>query len=112
SSRHDYSQARGLSSYMLSDAALSTYIYTLSLHVALPISSSSCSSSVMKCCLSLLCRPVVLPRSCTTAPLSGDRRTSALLSGFAEDRKSTRLKSSHVKTSYAVFCLKKKSRFD
>src|SRR5436309_7786405 len=31
----------------------------------------------------------------------------ALASG---DRKSTRLNSSHVKTSYAVFCLKKKSR--
>src|SRR5690606_36243412 len=28
--------------------------------------------------------------------------------GYAEDRKSTRLNSSHVKISYAVFCLKKK----
>src|SRR5690606_42087212 len=28
--------------------------------------------------------------------------------GDAEDRKSTRLNSSHVKISYAVFCLKKK----
>src|SRR5690606_39818884 len=28
--------------------------------------------------------------------------------GVVEDRKSTRLNSSHVKTSYAVFCLKKK----
>src|SRR5690606_17795349 len=28
----------------------------------------------------------------------------------AEDRKSTRLNSSHVKISYAVFCLKKKTR--
>src|SRR5690606_41848597 len=28
------------------------------------------------------------------------------------DRKSTRLNSSHVKTSYAVFCLKKKKRPD
>src|SRR5690606_41601098 len=28
--------------------------------------------------------------------------------GAAEDRKSTRLNSSHVKISYAVFCLKKK----
>src|SRR5690606_41291061 len=28
----------------------------------------------------------------------------------ALDRKSTRLNSSHVKTSYAVFCLKKKNR--
>src|SRR5690606_39760138 len=29
---------------------------------------------------------------------------------LAEDRKSTRLNSSHVKISYAVFCLKKKTR--
>src|SRR5207302_11446912 len=28
--------------------------------------------------------------------------------GLTQDRKSTRLNSSHVKTSYAVFCLKKK----
>src|SRR5690606_41920790 len=30
------------------------------------------------------------------------------LAGVATDRKSTRLNSSHVKISYAVFCLKKK----
>src|SRR5690349_23263673 len=30
---------------------------------------------------------------------------------FSEDRKSTRLNSSHVEISYAVFCLKKKTRF-
>src|SRR5438067_8843432 len=30
----------------------------------------------------------------------------------ALDRKSTRLNSSHVSTSYAVFCLKKKKRHD
>src|SRR2546429_5804779 len=30
----------------------------------------------------------------------------------AEDRKSTRLNSSHGYISYAVFCLKKKKRFD
>src|SRR5690348_17905581 len=29
--------------------------------------------------------------------------------GFAEDRKSTRLNSSHPSISYAVFCLKKKT---
>src|SRR5436309_9892786 len=29
---------------------------------------------------------------------------------FASDRKSTRLNSSHVKISYAVFCLKKKKK--
>src|SRR5690606_40846630 len=31
------------------------------------------------------------------------------LAQFIEDRKSTRLNSSHVKISYAVFCLKKKN---
>src|SRR5690625_5289117 len=32
------------------------------------------------------------------------------LAGWHQDRKSTRLNSSHVAISYAVFCLKKKSR--
>src|SRR3712207_8246996 len=31
-------------------------------------------------------------------------------SGFEEDRKSTRLNSSHANISYAVFCLKKKKQ--
>src|SRR5690349_22800590 len=30
--------------------------------------------------------------------------------GWSEDRKSTRLNSSHVEISYAVFCLKKKKK--
>src|SRR5690606_40119791 len=33
-------------------------------------------------------------------------------SGLQQDRKSTRLNSSHVKISYAVFCLKKKNKKD
>src|SRR5690606_39992671 len=37
----------------------------------------------------------------------GDRRNQQRI---PEDRKSTRLNSSHVKISYAVFCLKKKQR--
>src|SRR5690349_24137088 len=32
--------------------------------------------------------------------------------GVVEDRKSTRLNSSHVEISYAVFCLKKKKKND
>src|SRR5437868_10985503 len=36
-------------------------------------------------------------------------RVSANVSGLLGDRKSTRLNSSHVSISYAVFCLKKKS---
>src|SRR5690606_39359325 len=35
-------------------------------------------------------------------------RGAGILTSFPSDRKSTRLNSSHVKISYAVFCLKKK----
>src|SRR2546426_5393316 len=41
--------------------------------------------------------------------LGGDRRESAL-AGAHRDRKSTRLNSSHLVISYAVFCLKKKKK--
>src|SRR5690349_23214629 len=37
-------------------------------------------------------------------------RARAMLLGVQQDRKSTRLNSSHVEISYAVFCLKKKKR--
>src|SRR5690606_39740773 len=39
-----------------------------------------------------------------------DLSTFCVISLFGPDRKSTRLNSSHVKISYAVFCLKKKNR--
>src|SRR5690606_42070361 len=39
--------------------------------------------------------------------IDGDDREAAL---SVQDRKSTRLNSSHVKISYAVFCLKKKTK--
>src|SRR5207302_10951426 len=67
-------------------------IYTLSLHDALPICSSVGSANAR-----LLPLAVGLAR--TTFWPSRTART---------DRKSTRLNSSHVKISYAVFCLKKK----
>src|SRR5690554_2023863 len=38
----------------------------------------------------------------------GSGWSTALLAQTAKDRKSTRLNSSHVRISYAVFCLKKK----
>src|SRR5690625_6971978 len=44
-------------------------------------------------------------------PETGDLRDYGSLAtddSYAEDRKSTRLNSSHVAISYAVFCLKKK----
>src|SRR5690606_40711818 len=40
----------------------------------------------------------------------GEPYLDGLTTSTAEDRKSTRLNSSHVKISYAVFCLKKKKR--
>src|SRR5215471_21170746 len=60
-----------------------TEIYTLSLHDALPISPPRC------------CMDPHSPGLGSSVPI---RR----------DRKSTRLNSSHVEISYAVFCLKKK----
>src|SRR5690606_40283233 len=41
--------------------------------------------------------------------LSADERGRFLAAALSSDRKSTRLNSSHVKISYAVFCLKKKT---
>src|SRR5436305_6168194 len=58
-------------------------------------------------------------RSCTCAPAatkSQGRATASTSSPCTStkrstrDRKSTRLNSSHVRISYAVFCLKKKNR--
>src|SRR5437870_11511747 len=68
-----------------------TEIYTLSLHDALPI------------CAPL---PGIISTQCTMVPTGILRSGSAL----PADRKSTRLNSSHVAISYAVFCLKKKNR--
>src|SRR5690606_41514330 len=41
------------------------------------------------------------------ATLMGERKTGGVRVALRPDRKSTRLNSSHVKISYAVFCLKK-----
>src|SRR5690606_40246594 len=68
-----------------------TELYTLSLHDALPISQIVRGRSA---------RAKVPPLPTGCAPERAGRRRT--------DRKSTRLNSSHVKTSYAVFCLKKK----
>src|SRR2546429_7207742 len=48
----------------------------------------------------------------STGGLGGgaDRRNRAAMDNEAEDRKSTRLNSSHGYISYAVFCLKKKKK--
>src|SRR5688572_32661900 len=47
-------------------------------------------------------------RRLTRVPRSFGEREVGSDGGFREDRKSTRLNSSHSQISYAVFCLKKK----
>src|SRR6266480_5627577 len=68
--------------FFFNDTA-TTEIYTLSLHDALPISAKFHQDS---------------------------RRRCFYLWKFRRDRKSTRLNSSHMSISYAVFCLKKKKK--
>src|SRR5207302_10519371 len=94
-----------LSVFFFFNATATTEIYTLSLHDALPISSWRCSAPGSRRCDSPLrrrrrCRPC-RALSC---------RARARRCRWPEDRKSTRLNSSHVKISYAVFCLKKKKK--
>src|SRR5690242_21291100 len=68
-----------------------TEIYTLSLHDALPISSAPSWRCVMPW------------------PARAWNRRRSTTSTCTADRKSTRLNSSHMSISYAVFCLKKKN---
>src|SRR5690606_41387238 len=107
--------------HFLLHATSLTHSYPLSLHDALPI-----SSGLSRQCL--LARPHLAdPQLAGLAGAASRRRgcegaracdqglvdvraqlaRRAALSGEL-DRKSTRLNSSHVKISYAVFCLKKK----
>src|SRR5256885_8282989 len=80
-------QASRLTYFFFNDTA-TTEIYTLSLHDALPI------SDVQQHLVHQLPREPARDRG-------GSR-------GQRQDRKSTRLNSSHLVISYAVFCLKKK----
>src|SRR5437870_7155258 len=77
------------SSFFFFNDTATTEIYTLSLHDALPISSTQIN-----------------------LPGRAKRGVMLVISGAVagEDRKSTRLNSSHVAISYAVFCLKKKKK--
>src|SRR5207249_9920866 len=75
-----------------------THIHTLSLHDALPISLPEMAGSTWAA------------RTCkrTTSPA---RSRIASPTALTKPRsKSTRLNSSHVSISYAVFCLKKKNK--
>src|SRR3712207_8565287 len=97
--------------FFFNDTA-TTEIYTLSLHDALPISST------LRC-------PSRRRRGRGTTPPFDRRIVNTDPGGFPiarpmplidspdrqRDRKSTRLNSSHANISYAVFCLKKKKTY-
>src|SRR6202051_5251219 len=72
--------------FFFNDTA-TTEIYTLSLHDALPILNVALGRA-HQCLIALIIRPLCQSR----------------------DRKSTRLNSSHMSISYAVFCLKQKNK--
>src|SRR5690606_41466786 len=91
-------------------------IYTLSLHDALPI-SADIAGGIVRPRIRKHQWPPTRPRStgqrgtahaATNASYSCARLPSKAIFTH-QDRKSTRLNSSHVKISYAVFCSKKKT---
>src|SRR2546426_5910961 len=84
--------------FFFNDTA-TTEIYTLSLHDALPIYHHAAGRTARGCRSSWVMALVATISWGTTLP-----KTSAA------DRKSTRLNSSHLVISYAVFCLKKKKQ--
>src|SRR5256885_10014041 len=102
--------------FFFNDTA-TTEIYTLSLHDALPISTASARAPSARCGCSKNCS---FPTRCTccrfrraccsAATWSSTRWARCRCCATARDRKSTRLNSSHLVISYAVFCLKKKIR--
>src|SRR2546426_2727217 len=95
-----------LSFFFFFNDTATTEIYTLSLHDALPISDfreidrdgpASCGAVSFSWPLEL------------GSPRGRNTRQRPITS---RDRKSTRLNSSHLVISYAVFCLKKKKRIN
>src|SRR3989454_12693822 len=78
-----------------------TEIYTLSLHDALPISVRPVARSSNP---SVRFTAFELPVTTTVT------NNTYSAGGSTTDRKSTRLNSSHLVISYAVFCLKKKKK--
>src|SRR5690242_20847967 len=88
--------------FFFNDTA-TTEIYTLSLHDALPIWSNHASQNADRGGLSFL----FIGRSTYGQDVTGCTDGKK---GDKGDRKSTRLNSSHMSISYAVFCLKKKKK--
>src|SRR5437870_1868021 len=84
-----------------------TEFYTLSLHDALPIFDCHTSDSTES--WENFARETPLKQTARRMLLMVDAINKQNFKGVRSDRKSTRLNSSHVAISYAVFCLKKKT---
>src|SRR5437868_15387461 len=82
-------QIHPISTFFFFNNTATTEIYTLSLHDALPIS-------------------ITMSKNAIQGKVDSISRKAAQGLPPIRDRKSTRLNSSHVSISYAVFCLKKK----
>src|SRR2546426_9143346 len=97
--------------FFFNDTA-TTEIYTLSLHDALPICRPNCSQQRLGGARLVCCgfARAGHPRDVREQSPRAARRWLCRAPGRARagDRKSTRLNSSHLVISYAVFCLKKK----
>src|SRR5688572_32721762 len=87
-----------------------TEIYTLSLHDALPISRrTKDDDGPNRRCTIARASCLASGRACSASRRgSGRGRRELRRRTVGQDRKSTRLNSSHSQISYAVFCLKKK----
>src|SRR2546430_16453706 len=85
--------------FFFNDTA-TTEIYTLSLHDALPISTAGAARCQSR-------RPISIAAE-GFDDLHSHVGMKVVKPFSSEDRKSTRLNSSHSQISYAVFCLKKK----
>src|SRR5436309_5110890 len=90
----------------LFNAMPSSEIYPLSLHDALPI---SLGSGALRTTWQITL-PLALPAILAGFLLSFLEAIELFGPPAFIDRKSTRLNSSHVKSSYAAFCLKKKNQ--
>src|SRR5207249_11330322 len=111
---------------------LCSYFHTLSLAVSVDVLITRCCESedaLFFICLfffSMLRRPprsTLFPYTTLFRPRNQARRKAKpsgsspksqhrIVRSTRQDRKSTRLNSSHVSISYAVFCLKKKNKHD
>src|SRR3712207_7453793 len=95
--------------FFFNDTA-TTEIYTLSLHDALPI-STFCSPNVGSFGLTEQ-QARDAGHDVVVGKLQYGAVGAGTVYGDRQDRKSTRLNSSHANISYAVFCLKKKNYYN